>query len=166
MSTKHGSMSPQSIKRLQAGELILKGFDNDEIIEILDVSLSSVKRWRKKLDTGQGALTALLRKKGSGRIPRLDDEQQQRLRDIILAGAVEAGYSSERWTSKIVADCIRNKFGVELSARAVRDLLPKLGLSPQMPVVKSHKHSDEEVLRWAKETWERIKKKRRNSTHS
>lgn len=159
-------MSPQSIKRLQAGELILKGFDNDEIVDILDVSFSSVKRWRKKIDAGQGALTALLRKKGSGRIPRLDDEQQQRLRDTILAGAVKAGYASERWTSKIVADFIRNEFGVTLSARAVRDLLPKLGLSPQMPVVKSHKHSDEEVLRWAEQTWERIKKKRRDSTHS
>jgi len=28
MKSKHGSLSPQELKRLQGGELILKGYDN------------------------------------------------------------------------------------------------------------------------------------------
>lgn len=166
MSKKHGSLSDQSRKRLQGGELILKELEDDEIAYILDVGESSVKRWRRKLKANNGDLSCLARKKGSGRPPRLSDEEKLRLREIILGGAVEAGYASERWTSRNVADLIHEEFDVSLAPRTVRDILPTLGLSPQMPVVKSHKHSDEEVLRWTRNLWKRLKKKRRNSAHS
>ena len=163
MSSKHGSFSDQSRKRLQGGELILKGFDDNEIAFILDVDSSSVWRWRKKLRDNNDDLSSLARKKGSGRPPGLSDDEKQRLKEIILAGAVEAGYPTERWTSRNVADLIRNEFGVEMTSRNVRHILPTLGLSPQKPVVKSHKYSDEEVLRWCRNAWKRIKKKRRSS---
>jgi len=45
-----------------------------------------------------------------------------------------------------------------MAPRTVRDLLPTLGLSPQMPVVQSHKHNNEEALRWATQHWKRLKK--------
>ena len=163
MSTKHGSLSPQASKRLLGGELILKGYDNDTISDIVEVSISVVRKWRKKLNEHGGDLRVLVRKKGSGRIPRLSDEQKQQLKDFILAGAVAAGYANERWTSKIVADFIYHQFGITMAPRTVRDLLPTLGLSPQMPVVQSHKHNDEEVLEWARRTWKRLKKSRKNS---
>ena len=163
MSGKHGSLSEQSRKRLQGGELILKGLDDDEIAFILDVHESSVWRWRKILRENDDNLACLARKKGSGRPPGLSDDEKQRLKEIILGGAVEAGYPSERWTSRNVTDIIRNEFGVEMTSRNVRHILPTLGLSPQKPVVKSHKYSEEEVLRWTRNAWKRIKKKRRNS---
>jgi len=165
MSTSHGSLSNQSRKRLQGGELIHKGYDNEEIASILDVGESTVKFWRRKLNKNNNDLASLARKKGSGRPPGLSEEEKQCLKEIILGGAVNAGYSSERWTSRIVADLIFQKFGLEMAPRTVRDLLPTLGLSPQKPVVKSHKYSDEEVLRWTRNAWKRIKKKRRNSMH-
>jgi transposase len=163
MSTKHGSLSPQALRRLQGGELILKGYDNEDIVDIVGVSLRAVNKWREKLNEHNGDLCCLVRKHGSGRIPRLDDEQKQQLKDIIIEGAVASDYPTERWTSKIVADVIKNTFDVELKPRAVRYLLPTLGLSPQMPVVKSHKHDDEAVIQWATRTWKRLKKKQRNS---
>ena len=79
-------------------------------------------------------------------------------------GAVAAGYPSERWTSKIVADVIKTQFDVVLKPRAVRTVLPKLGLSPQMPVVKSHKH-DVAVVEWATRTWKQIKKSEETRHH-
>jgi Transposase and inactivated derivatives len=145
--------------------LILKGYDNEDITYILDVSESSVKRWRRKLDTHNNDIACLARKKGSGRSPGLSDDEKERLKEIILGGAVNAGYPSERWTSRNVTDVIRNEFGVEMTSRNVRYILPTLGLSPQKPVVKSHKYSDEVVLRWTRNAWKRIKKKRRNSAH-
>jgi len=163
MSTTHDSLSSQALTRLQGGELILKGYDNDEIADICDVSPYTVQHWRKTLDEHHSDLCSLVRKKGSGRISQLSEEQKQQLKDIILAGAVQAGYSNERWTSKMIADVIQKTFGITMAPRTVRDLLPTLGLSPQMPVVKSHKHSDEAVLQWASRTWTRIKKKRRDS---
>ena len=159
MSTKHGSLSSQAVTRLQGGELILKDFDNDEIVEILDVSVSSVKNWRRRLKKKDGELQALARRKGSGRPPILNNEQKQRLREIVLAGAVASGYSNERWTSKMIAEVIRKTFQVEFSASSTRRLLRSLGLSPQLPVVKAEKHSDAAVLEWANRTWKRLEKK-------
>jgi Transposase and inactivated derivatives len=165
MSTSHGSISEQSRKRLQGGELILKGYDDEDIACILDVGESSVKRWRRILNAHDNDIACLARKKGSGRPPELSDDEKERLREIILGGDVKAGYPSERWTSRNVADVICNEFGIKMTSRNVRYILPTLGLSPQKPVVKSHKYSDEEVLRWTRNAWKRIKKKRRNSVH-
>jgi transposase len=163
MSTKHGSLSPQALKRLQGGELILKGYDNETIADIVEVTPRSVSNWRNILKDHNDDLCALVRKQGSGRTPRLNDKQKQQLKEIILDGAVKAGYPSERWTSKIVADVIKKKFGVELAPRSVRKLLPTLGLSPQKPVVKSHKYDENVAKKWARYTWRRLKKKRENS---
>jgi transposase len=166
MSTTHGSLSPQAQKRLQGGELILKGYDNETIADIVEVTPRSVNNWRKALNEHNENLCALVRKQGSGRIPRLNDKQKQQLKKIIVGGAVAAGYPNERWTSKIVADVIKKKFGVKLAPRSVRKLLPTLGLSPQKPVVKSHKHDEKAALKWAKHTWRRLKKSKRTRHHS
>jgi len=162
MKTKHGSLSPQEIKRLQGGELILDGYDNDEIADIVKVSPSAVRKWRKKLKEHDDDIACLCRKHGSGTTSLLTDEQKVQLKQIIIDGAIAAGYSTERWVSKTVADLIFKTFGITMAPRTVRDLLPTLGLSPQMPVVQSHKHSDEAVLEWAQRTWKRMKKKRKN----
>ena len=45
--------------------MILKGFDDEEIIEALSVSTSSVKRWRTK-PKNTNDLQALVRKDGTG----------------------------------------------------------------------------------------------------
>jgi transposase len=162
MKAHHDSLSVQSLKRHQGVELIFKGYDNADIADIVDVTIRTVRRWRKKLQNNT-KLYALPRKKGSGRPTRLSHEQKQQLKQIILGGAIAAGYPDERWTSKIIADLIQKTFGITLAPRSVRDLLPTLGLSPQKPVVKSHKHSDEAALRWATGTWERLKKRRKSA---
>jgi putative transposase len=163
MRTPPAILSAQAIKRLQGGELILKGYDNDEIADIVGVSVRCINNWRKTLHEHPDDLHSLVRQKGSGRTPRLTDEQKQHLKDIVLAGAAAAGFPDERWTSKRIAAVIRNTFQIEFSASSTRRVLRTLGLSPQMPVVQSHKHSDEAVLEWANCTWKRLKKKRSDS---
>lgn len=150
------------MRRMQAGELILKGFDNDEIIGALDVSLSSVKRWRAKLKTTSD-LQTLVRKRGTGRATFLSEEQSEQLKAILFEGAIKAGYSEERWTSKIIADLIKKRFGIIYAPRSVRDWVKRHGLSYQKPMVRSHKYSEEEVKRWLRNDWPRIKK---NTKHS
>jgi len=163
MSTKHGHLSPQALKRLQGGELILKGYDNDTIADSVDVTTRTVNNWRRTLEARNDDLRALVRKNGSGRIPRLNNTQKQELKEIILGGAIAAGYSQERWTSKIVAHLIKKKFGVTLAPRSVRELLPTLGLSPQRPVIKSHKYDEIAAMKWANDTWKQLKKRHKNS---
>jgi len=158
MSTPHGRISRQAAVRLQAGELILRGFDDDEIVEILGCSLSSLRRWRAKVE--RDGLYALARKSGSGRFAELTPNQRDELKTIILQGAKASGYATERWTSRIVADLIRKKWGIEYCLSNVRKILCDLGLSFQKPDVKSTKHSQVAVDHWRKHEWPRIKKKR------
>jgi len=158
MSNTHGRLSRQAAIRLQAGELILRGFDDDEIVEFLDTSLSSVERWKKKVD--EGGLQALARKSGSGRSSKLTPEQFQELKTIILAGARASGYLTDRWTSRIVADLIRKKWGVDYCHSNVRKILNDLDLSYQKPDVKSTKYSQAAVDHWREHVWPSVKKKR------
>jgi len=46
MTTKHGSLPEQEIKRLQGGELIFNGYDNSEIADIVGASLCAVRKRR------------------------------------------------------------------------------------------------------------------------
>ena len=83
MTTKHGSLSEQEIKRLQGGELILNGYDNSEIADIVGASLCAVRKWRKKLAHNNDDITCLVRKQGSGRPSKLNETQRQQLKDIL-----------------------------------------------------------------------------------
>jgi len=154
--SKQGSLSRQATVRLRAGDLIERGFCNEEIVEILEVSLSSVQRWRRKVENG--GLAALARKHGSGQFSELTTEQLDELKEIILTGALAAGYPVDRWTSRIVADLIRKKWNIDYCRSNVRYILNRLGLSYQKPAVKSTKHSQEVVDHWRKHDWVRIKK--------
>ena len=158
MKTTHTHLSRQTAVRLQGGELILREFDNDEIVDILSVSLSTVKQWRRLVKNG--GLQALARKTGSGRDSELTSEQLNELKTIVKQDAREHGYLTDRWTSRVVADLIRKKWGVEYCHSNVRKILVNLELSYKKPEVKSTKHSQAVVDHWRKHDWRRIKKKR------
>jgi transposase len=156
MGRQRGSLSRQASVRLQGGDLILRGFDNEEIMEILEVSLSSVKRWRKKVESD--GLAALARKPGSGSEAELSHEQLDELKTILAQGAIASGYPSNRWTSRIVADLIFQKWNVTYCRSNVRRILHDFNMSYQKPSVKLTKHSQEVVEHWRKHDWKRIKK--------
>jgi transposase len=162
MSTKYEYLSEQAGRRMRGGEMILKGFDDEEIIEALAASPSSVKRWRAKLNLTND-LQILVRKEGTGRTPLLSEEQSEQLKTIIAAGAVAAGHGEERWTSRIIAKLIKERFGVNYAPRSVRAWMKHHGFTYQKPTVRPNKHSDDKVERWRRNVWPRIKKNSRNS---
>jgi len=157
MSTKHGSISLQAIRRLQGGELLENGYDLDEVAEITGASLSSVKRWKKKID--EGGISALARQPNSGRKANLTPEQFDELKQVIKAGAVASGYSNERWNSQRVAEVIADLFGVEYSVKYIPELLHQLGLSQQIPDTQSPKRSQAAIDHWRRYVWPHVKKK-------
>jgi transposase len=157
MSTKHGSISLQAIRRLQGGELLENGYDLDEVVEMTGASLSSVKRWRKKIN--EGGISALARQQNSGRKSNLTPEQFDELKQIVKTGAVAAGFSNERWNSQRVAKVIADRFGVEYCVKYIPELLHKLGLSQQIPNTQSPKRSQAAIDHWRRYVWPRVKKK-------
>ena len=126
-------------------------------MDFLEVSFSSVKRWRKKVETE--GLHALARKASTHSNAKLTPEQFEELKTVLTQGAIAFGYLTDRWTSRIVADLIHKKWNVQYSRSQVRKILNDLGFSYQKPAVKSTKHSQDVIEHWKKYDWVRIKKK-------
>jgi transposase len=99
------------VRRRVAVEFLGKGMTMADVALVLGVSLSSVKRWKKA--HRQGGDEALLPKPQLGPESKLDASQRERLQELLLAGPLAAGFSTELWTCRRVAEVVRREFGVD-----------------------------------------------------
>jgi transposase len=151
-----GSAADLESRRLLAGQLILDGRDNGEVLEIFGVSESSVKRWRRAVE--KGGLDALKAKPHPGRKPRLNAKQKRQLVEILLAGPRKAGYHNELWTCRRVADVVAKRFGVTYHPDYLGRMLHDLGWTCQKPEQRAREADDTAMARWRKRDWPRIKR--------
>lgn len=161
MKTQYHGLSRQAFIRLQGGELLAKGYDAEEIADILDVSISTVERWKAKIE--KDGIKSLARQGQSGRHAKLTPEQKEELKALIKAGAVAAGYTNECWNAQRVAALIKTHFQVQYSVKYIPELLHSLGLSPQVPDTQSPKRDQEAINKWRHYVWPQIKKKAFNN---
>ena len=151
-----GSAAELQARRLLAGQLLLEGRYVDEVAEIVAASESSVRRWRRAVE--KGGIEALFAKPHPGRKPRLDAKQKQRLIEILLAGPRKAGYSTDLWTCRRVAEVIAKKFHVKYHPDHVGKMLHDLGWTCQKPEQRAREADDVAMERWRKRDWPRIKR--------
>jgi len=59
--------------------------------------------------------------------------QMKTLARILIKGALAAGFSSDLWSGRRVAQVIRQKFNVDYHPHHVLKLLRQLALTPQKP---------------------------------
>jgi transposase len=136
--------------------LLLEGNYVDEVAEIVGASESSVRRWRRAVE--KGGLEALQAKPHPGRKPRLNAKQKQQLIAILLAGPRKAGYSTDLWTCRRVAEVIAKKFQVKYHPDHVGKMLHDLGWTCQKPEQRAREADDVAMERWRKRDWPRIKR--------
>lgn len=148
--------SEQETRRRFAGHLLLEGYPLQEVADTVGASLSSVKRWKKA--ALEGGLEALVTKPRSGRPPGLSGADKQRLVEILLAGPQKAGYRTDLWTCKRVAEVIRKEFGVEYHERYPWEILRSLGFTCQKPEQQAREQDEEAVRHWRRYTWPRLKR--------
>jgi transposase len=151
-----GSAAELQARRLLAGQLLLEGGYVDEVAEIVGASESSVRRWRRAVE--KGGLEALRAKPHPGRKPRLDLKQKRQLIEILLAGPRRAGYSTELWTCRRVAEVIAKKFQVKYHPDHIGKMLHDLGWTCQKPEQRAREANDAAMERWRKRAWPRIKR--------
>jgi transposase len=151
-----GSATELEARRLLAGEMILQGKDNDEILEILGVSVTSVNRWRRAVE--KGGLDALKSKPHPGRKPRLTTKQKRQLVEILLAGPRKAGYQNDFWTCRRIAEVVEQRFQVEYHPDYIGRMLHDLGWTCQMPEQRAREADDAAMKRWRTRDWPRIKR--------
>jgi transposase len=158
MSRILGSKPEQEARRLAAGRLLLAGKKNVEVVSALNASPSSVRRWKKVV--WRDGLEGLRTKPPDGRPPKLSDEQREELVRILLDGAQAAGFSSDLWTGKRVAQVIQEKFKVKHHPHHVLRILRQLNLTPQKPQRRARQQDRDVLALWRNVEWPRIKKGR------
>ena len=141
-----------------AGQLLLEGGYVDEVAEIVGASESSVRRWRQAVE--KGGLEALRAKPHPGRKPRLNAKQKRQLIRILLAGPRKAGYATDLWTCRRVAEVIAEKFHVKSHPDHVGKMLHDLGWTCQKPEQRAREADDAAMERWQKRDWLRMKRGR------
>lgn len=143
-------------RRLKAARLLLRGVTKAEVARQLGVARQTVATWEQRL--AAGGREALKRGK-LGRPRQLDAGQERELGNIILAGALAAGFPTELWTLPRIGQVIARRFGVEYSTGHLWRLLRRLGFSCQKPEKRALQRNEAEIARWKRHTWPALKKK-------
>jgi transposase len=154
MRTQGSAIELETRRRL-AGRLLLEGRKIEDVMDIVEASRSSVKRWKKAVL--QDGIEALKAKPHPGPTPRLNAAQKQKLSKILLAGPLKSGYRNDLWTTGRVAEVIAKQFQVQYHACHVWKILRKLGWSMQKPEQRAREADEAAIVRWRRRDWPRIK---------
>ncbi|MBT2368854.1 transposase [Streptomyces sp. ISL-10] len=146
-------------RRVRAVELFEEGRANAEIARAVGVCSESVRRWRRVWE--EGGAQALRRRTATGRPPKLDDAQVERVRAELERGAQAHGFEADLWTLERVGLVVEHVKGVSLSRASVWRLLTgRLGWSLQRPERRAVERKESEIARWITHEWPRVKKGR------
>jgi len=151
--------SPEALQRRRecAIQLLKQGQTLSRVARKVRVDIRSVQRWKRAFrDMGLAGVCA---QDAPGRPARMNEGNRKHLTQILLAGAKTAGFPTDLWTCKRVTEVIRREFGVPYHVCYVSRILHGLGWSPQRPTRRALERNEQEIRRWVKEDWPRIKKK-------
>jgi transposase len=156
-----GSAEALEMRRMIAVRMLQAGRGVREVSRLVGVSPASVSRWKKVLQ--EQGVEALRAKPHPGRPPRLTADQKQRLAEILRRGARAAGFPTDLWTLRRVAQVIQREFEVQYHPGRVWYLLRGMGWSPQKPQRRARERDEEAIRTWRTQKWEEVKKKSREN---
>jgi transposase len=93
-----------------------------------------------------------------GRPPKLKATQRRRLLRLLLKGPLAHGYHTNVWTTARIAEVIRREFGVSYHRDHIGRLMHRLNWSHQKPEKRALERNEEEIERWKRKEWPRVKK--------
>lgn len=137
--------------------LSVQGGQSPELVaQVLAVHRVTVYGWLARYrHGGWGSLAA--RKRG-GRPSKLDGNAIQWIyRTVTMKNPLQLKFTFALWTAKMIGQLIYQRFGIKLSKASVCRLLSQLGLTPQRPVWRAYQQKPEEVQKWLKEQYPRIR---------
>jgi len=152
----NGNQKQLEKRRRHAIELLERGMNLSAVAATIGCSVSSVHLWREQMR--RGGLQALTSKPVPGRPPKLKAGQKRRLLRILLKGPSSCGYPTELWTTRRVAEVIKDRFGVDYHPNHLWRFLTKLGWSCQKPEKRARERNEAEIERWKRYRWPHIKK--------
>lgn len=148
-------------RRRRAVALLKEGRSQAEVARTVGANYSSVQRWRAMAQSGPDGLKA---KPHPGRKRRMSGSKQEELVELLKGGAIAHGWPNNLWTATRVTEVIERHFGICYHPEHVRKILTqRLGWTSQRPQWRARERDDEEVERWKREEFPRIKKRSRGT---
>lgn len=145
-------------RRIEGARLLKRKVPPAEVARRLEVSRQAVSVWARQLAQANGAV-GRLKAKPLGRPPRLEPAQCEQLRQMLLKGALAAGFPTELWSIKRVRALVKRAFGVSYSNTGGWELLRSLGFTPQRPEKRALQRDEQAISAWKRKTWPALKKK-------
>lgn len=142
------------VKRVRAGEPAAK------VIAEYGFNRTTIYKWLNAASRPGVGIKALRSSKATGR-PRSLTPAQERLVHRWINGHSprQFGFDFDLWTRAVVSELIRQKFSVKLGVTAVRELLVKVGLTPQKRWQHAYRRAPDEIERWQRDVYPAIAKR-------
>jgi transposase len=150
--------SPETLERRRSKAVVLlhEGYAPVEVAKRLGVDRRSVRRWKAAFRrSGRLGIAA---QPASGRPPKLDGKARRRLEQVLLRGALAAGFPTDLWTCRRVAEVTARRFAVHCHLSHIGRVLRSLGWSPQRPQRRAIERDETAIQRWVQQEWPRVKK--------
>jgi transposase len=152
-----GSPAELERRRLLAAQRVSEGYTPEEVADFLGVDPSSVRRWCAAFRRdGRAGLTA---RPVSGRPSKLTPAQEKVVRRWLVGSPIEYGFSTELWTSRRLAQLLREELGVAFHPHYLSAWLRQRGFAPQKPRRQARERDEAAIARWLSQDWPRIKKR-------
>ena len=126
----------------------------EKIIAVWDVSRQTISHWVKALM--YEGFDSLQYQRPKGRPAKLTKTQKDELYALVKSGPEACGFDSGCWTSVLIQELIRVKFGVLFNRFYVCELLRNIGISRQKARFVSDHLSEEKRKNWMEIEWPKI----------
>jgi transposase len=143
-------------RRTKAVALLKEGHSYQAVARMVQSSISSLVRWMQSFRRKGKA--GLKPRPTPGRPPAMKPHQKHELIELLKQGARAAGYSTEMWTTRRVAEQIQRHWGVAYHPGHVWKVLIALGWSCQKPERRALQRDEKKIRQWKQHDWPRIKK--------
>lgn len=144
-------------RRLVAARWLRAGrLTQAEIARRVGVSEATVSRWKRRL--AAAGVGGLRRRPHTGRPPRLAEPQWREVLTRLKRGAVAAGFDTERWTLRRVAEVVRRECGVRYHPRSLGRILRRHGWTPHRPATRAKERDEALIGAWLRRDWPRVKR--------
>jgi transposase len=143
--------------RIRAVRSVQDGESPEQVVKVFGLSRATIYNWLSKYR--HGGWHALDAKKRGGRPPKLDGKAFQWIYDTVtLKNPLQFKFAFALWTCPMIAELIKDRYGVRLSRWSVGRLLSQLGLSAQRPLWRAYQQNPQLVDQWLKTEYPQIRR--------
>jgi transposase len=144
------------IRKMAVQAVRERGQSPEVVAEIFNFNRSCIYRWLKHYD--EGGYEALESQPAPGAEPLVTGAMEEWLKQTVLTHTpIDFGYDTTLGTRDLLAELLKETFGVAVSGSTVRLHLRKLGLSYQQPAYQDRDRDAGEVERFINDKFPKYK---------